>query len=168
METMQKVEPTIIEKEYNAPIKLVFDAWTKVEHLANWQFPMKGFKCAFKETDISPGGRTLHKMTAPNGFEMWLLTKYEEIIPNHTIVFRQYNSDENGEILPNPQMPNWPKELQTTIKLEESDNKTKLQLIWQPITPSEEEATAFDMSRSEHGNGWAGGLANLEQYLEQQ
>jgi hypothetical protein len=38
-------------------------------------------------------------------------------------------------------MPNWPKEMRTTINLEEANGKTQLQLIWQPIDPTKEEAT---------------------------
>ncbi len=159
------VEPTILTREYDAPLQLVFDAWTQVDHLKNWQFPFDGFTCDYMIADIRPGGSTLHKMIAPNGFEMWLLTKYEEISPPNQIVFRQYNSNESGDILPNPQMPNWPKELRTTINLEEINGKTKLELIWQPINPTKEEAETFEASRSEHGKGWGGGLDQLTKYL---
>lgn len=159
------VEPTILEREYNAPRELVFEVWTKPEHLQNWQFPYKGFICEFSHADIKPGGSSLHKMKAPNGFEMWLLTKYEEIKRPESIVFRQYNSNENGDILPNPQNENWPRELRTTILLEDKGDKTKLQLIWQPISPTKEEAEAFESTRAEHGKGWGAGLEQLESYL---
>lgn len=164
-DAVNAVEPTIITREYNASQQLVFDAWTKPEHLKNWQFPFPGFSCEFVSADITSGGSSLHKMTSPNGFEMWLLTKYEEITPPESLVFRQYNSNEKGEILPNPQMPNWPKEMRTTILLEEVEGKTKLQLIWQPINPSQEEAEVFEASRSEHHKGWGGGLEQLDVYL---
>jgi len=160
------VEPTILTRTYSAPRQLVFDAWTKTEHLQNWQFPFKGFKCEFVSHDIRPGGSTLHKMTAPNGFEMWLLTKYEEIVEPTSIVFRQYPSNETGEILPNPQNPNWPKEMRTTIKLSEDGDKTRLELIWQPINPSQAEAEAFEASRPDHEKGWGGGLEQLVAYLD--
>ena len=160
------VEPTILTREYIAPRQLVFDAWTQVDHLKNWQFPQTGFKCEYIKTDIKLGGSTLHKMIAPNGLEMWLLTKYEEIIAPEKLVFRQYMSNESGEILPNPQMPNWPKELRTTILLTEADDKTQLELIWQPINPSKEEAETFEASRPEHGKGWGAGLDQLINYLQ--
>src|SRR5438034_1369863 len=134
------VEPTILTRDYEAPRQLVFDAWTKVEHLKNWMFPFKGFQCEYVSADIRPGGASLQKMIAPNGFEMWLLTKYEEINPPGSLVFRQYNSNEAGDILPNPQMPNWPKEMRTTVELEEIRGKTRLRLIWQPVDPTQEEA----------------------------
>lgn len=160
------VEPTILTREYDAPRQLVFDAWTRPEHLKNWQFPFKGFQCEFSHADIRPGGSSLHKMTAPNGFEMWLLTKYEAITPPESLVFRQYVSNEAGDILPNPQNPDWPREMQTTIKLDEAGGKTRLQLIWQPIDPTREEADAFEASRSEHDKGWGGGLEMLVSYLD--
>lgn len=160
------VEPTILVREYDAPRQLVFEAWTEPEHLKHWQVPFKGFQCEFAHADIKPGGSSLHKMTAPNGFEMWLLTKYEAITPPESLIFRQYVSNEAGDILPNPQMQNWPEEMQTTILLDEVNGKTQLQLIWQPINPSKEEAEAFEASRAEHGKGWGGGLEQLVEYLQ--
>src|SRR6266850_219094 len=159
------VVPSILIREFHAPRQLVFDAWTQVEHLKNWMFPQKGFTCEYVSAEIKPGGSSLHKIIAPNGHEIWLLTKYEEVNSPETLVFRQYNSNEAGDILPNPQMPNWPKELRTTIKLEEVDGKTKLQLIWQPINPTKEEAEAFEASRSQHPKGWGGGFDQLITYL---
>jgi uncharacterized protein YndB with AHSA1/START domain len=159
------VEPSILTREFNAPRQLVFDAWTRVEHLKNWMFPQKGFTCEYVSAEIRPGGSSLHKMIAPNGHEMWLLTKYEEVNSPETLVFRQYNSNAAGDILPNPQMPNWPKELRTTIKFEEANGKTKLQLIWQPISTTKEEAEAFEASRSQHSKGWGGGFDQLSTYL---
>ncbi|MEE9447466.1 MAG: SRPBCC domain-containing protein [Arenicellales bacterium] len=159
------LEPTIINREYDAPRQLVFEAWTQAEHLKNWQFPFKGFKVEFIHADIQAGGSSLHKMTTPDGFEMWLLTEYTEMTPPESLVFTQYNSNEAGDILPNPQMPNWPKELRTTINLVEKGGKTLLELIWQPINPTTEEAEAFEASRSEHGKGWGAGLEQLEGYL---
>lgn len=47
------VEPSIITREFNAPRQLVFDAWTKPEHLKNWMFPQKGFTCEYISANIS-------------------------------------------------------------------------------------------------------------------
>ncbi|TQV78216.1 SRPBCC domain-containing protein [Exilibacterium tricleocarpae] len=161
-----EVEPSIITRELNAPRQLVFDAWTQVEHLQNWMFPQKGFTCEYVSADITPGGSSLHKLTAPGGHQMWLLTKYEAVNPPVSLVFRQYMSNEAGDILPNPQMPDWPKEMRATIELEALGDKTRLRLIWQPIAPTQAEAAAFEASRSQHGNGWGAGLDQLTRYLE--
>ncbi len=160
------VEPIVLTREFNAPRQLVFEAWTQVEHLKNWQFPQQGFSCHYVSADIRPGGSTLHKMTAPNGHEMWLLTKYEEVNPPASLVFRQYDSNEAGEILPNPHMPNWPKELRATVRLEEQDGKTHLEFVWQPVDPTEEQAKAFEAARAQLGGGWGGSFEQLAAYLE--
>lgn len=159
-----KVEPSVLTRDYNAPMKLVYDAWTQEQHLCKWQVPNKDITCEYKFADIRSGGAALHKMTMPGGGEMWLLTKYHELSPPDTIVFTQYESNESGDIIP-PKMPNWPKEIRATIKLSEDNGVTHMRFIWQPINPTQEEAQAWEASRSQHGKGWAGGFDMLANYL---
>lgn len=158
------VEPSVLTKDFKAPMQLVYDAWTQEQHLCKWQVPNNDIRCEYKHADIKTGGSSLHKMTMPNGNEMWLLTQYHELTPPDTIVFTQYASNENGDIMP-PQMPNWPKEIRATIKLSEANGVTQLQFIWQPINPTQEEADAWEASRSEHGKGWGGSFEMLAAYL---
>lgn len=158
------VEPSILTRDFNAPMTLVYEAWTQEDHLCQWQTPNVNVVCAYKSADIRTGGSALHKMLMPNGNEMWLLTKYQKLNPHDTIVFTQYNSNENGDILP-PPMPNWPKEIQATIKLSETNGVTHMQFIWQPINPTAEEATAWQASRAQHGKGWGGSFELLAAYL---
>lgn len=158
------VEPTILTKDYQAPMQLVYDSWTQEGHLCKWQVPNNNIICEYKFADIKAGGSALHKMSMPNGNEMWLLTEYHELTPPDTIVFTQYASNEKGDIMP-PNMPHWPKEIRATINLSEADGVTKMQFIWQPMSPTKEEAEAWEASRSEHGKGWGGGFDMLANYL---
>lgn len=60
-------EPTFdvtVEREFDAPIERVWDAWTTAEGLREWWGPT-GFSCPRAETDIRPGGRILVTMRAP-------------------------------------------------------------------------------------------------------
>ena len=159
-----QVEPSILTRDFDAPMQLVYEAWTQESHLCQWQVPNAEVQCVYKSADIKAGGSALHKMVMPSGNEMWLLTKYHELSPYHTIVFIQYESNENGEVLP-PSMPNWPKEIRATIKLSEKDGKTHMQFIWQPINPTKEEAEAWEVSRPNHGKGWGGSFELLAGYL---
>ena len=103
----------------------------------------------------------------PNGHGMWLLTRYEEVVSPERLVFFQYMSNENGDIVPNRHMPNWPKDMRATLLFEEAGDapgeKTKLTFYWEPINPTQEEAEAFEAARSQ--NGWAAGLEQLQAYL---
>jgi len=73
-------------------------------------------------------------------------------------VFRQYNSNAAGDILPSQHIPDWPKAVRSTILLEEINGKTKLELIWQPMEVTQAEIGAFEVSRSQHVNGWGSGF----------
>lgn len=162
----ESIIPSKIVREFDAPRQLVFDAWTKVRHLNNWMFPMQGCQCEFVKADICSGGSSLHKVTMPNGHGMWLYTEYEEVSSPEKLVFLQYFSNENGEILPVPNMPNWPKDMLATLLFEAIDEKkTKLTFLWEPRNPSQVEIDAFEASRSGHANGWGAGMDQLQRYL---
>lgn len=162
-----KVEPSIIVREFNAPRQLVFNAWTQVNHLNHWMFPMPGCKCDYVAADIVDDGTSLHKITMPNGLEMWLFTKYVEVTSPEKLVFLQYMSNEQGDIIPNPFIPNWPEDMLATLLFEElTDEKTKLTFLWEPQNPTAEELAAFEATRADHQNGWAAGMDQLVSYLE--
>lgn len=159
--------PSEIIREFTAPRQLVFDTWTQVRHLNNWMFPMPGCKCEFVSANIVDGGSSLHKVTMPNGHKMWLYTKYEEVTSPEKLVFLQYFSNEKGDIVPMPHIPNWPRDMLATLLFEElSGDKTKLTFLWEPRNPTPEELQAFEATRSEHGKGWGAGMEQLNSYLE--
>ena len=158
------VEPSVLNHEFSAPMHLVYEAWTNAEHLCQWQAPNANVKCEYQSADITEGGSALHKMIMPNGNEMWLLTKYYELNPHTTIVFRQYQSNEHGEIMP-PPMPNWPKEIEAAIQLQESEGVTQMKFVWRPIDPTPEEAEMWAASHAQGSGGWASSFGLLETYL---
>lgn len=161
-----KIEPSVITRQFAAPRQLVFDAWTQVKHLNKWMFPMQGCTCDFVSADINNNGSSLHKVTMPNGHEMWLYTKYLEVASPEKLVFIQYMSNENGDIVPMEHIPNWPKDMLATLLFEEAAaDKTKLTFLWEPRNPTQEEAKAFEATRSDHDKGWGAGMAQLDIYL---
>ena len=56
----------VLSRVFDAPRALVFEAWTRIEHLREW-FGPKGFKTVTKEADIRRGGRWRFDMIAPDG-----------------------------------------------------------------------------------------------------
>lgn len=162
----ENIEPSVIIREFDAPRQLVFDAWTQVKHLNNWMFPMPGCQCEFVSADIKDGGTSLHKISMPNGYEMWLFTKYEVVQPPDKLIFLQYMSNDQGEVVPNPQMPDWPRDMVATLNFEEIDaRKTRLTFSWEPRNPTDKELAAFEASRADHHRGWGSGMDQLVTYL---
>ena len=156
--------PAIITRTYRAPIDKVFDAWTDVRHLCQWQRPNPEVRCEYLFADIRSGGSALHKMVMPNGHEMWLLTRYLEVEAPHRLVFTQYESNPQGEQL-TPSMPNWPPQIQATVTLRETAEGTFMEFCWQPLNPSAEETIAWEAAKGGALGGWQAGFAQLAEYL---
>jgi uncharacterized protein YndB with AHSA1/START domain len=56
----------VLTRVFDAPRRLVFEAWTKKEHLDRWCAP-RGFTIPSSEGDLRPGGVWRCLMIAPNG-----------------------------------------------------------------------------------------------------
>jgi uncharacterized protein YndB with AHSA1/START domain len=65
---------------FNAPRQLVFDAWTKCEHLKHWWGP-RYLTLAECEIDLRPGGAYHFVQRAPDGGEHAFYGVYREILP---------------------------------------------------------------------------------------
>jgi uncharacterized protein YndB with AHSA1/START domain len=75
-----------ITRTINAPRELVFEAWTKPEHLINW-FGPEGFTNTFIETDIRVGGSWRFIMHGPDGTDYPNLVRFTEITPPERLVY---------------------------------------------------------------------------------
>ncbi|TDF90098.1 SRPBCC family protein [Paenibacillus piri] len=63
---------------FDAPRELIFEAWTKPDHLAQWWGP-NGFKNTFHEFDLRPGGTWQFVMHGPNGVDYPNKSEFVEI-----------------------------------------------------------------------------------------
>ena len=68
-----------IEKTFDAPIELVWEAWTQPEHIAQWWGP-KGMKTRIIEHNFVEGGAWEYAMTMPDGKDFIADGVYIEII----------------------------------------------------------------------------------------
>ena len=57
-----------LKRTFNAPIKLVWEAWTQPEHIAQWWGP-KGMKTNVIEHNFKVGGKWKYVMAMPDGSE---------------------------------------------------------------------------------------------------
>lgn len=68
-----------LERTFNAPIELVWEAWTKPEHIANWWGP-KGMELKVVEHEFKEGGKWKYSMEMPDGNEFISDGEYLEIV----------------------------------------------------------------------------------------
>jgi uncharacterized protein YndB with AHSA1/START domain len=98
--TVDKAAKTVfINREFDAPLSLVWDAYTKPEILDQWWAP-KPFASKTKVMNFEVGGRRFYAMVSPEGQERWSVQKYTSITPKTN--FKIYNAfadkDENPEL----------------------------------------------------------------------
>jgi uncharacterized protein YndB with AHSA1/START domain len=76
----------VITRTYDAPARLLFEAWSKPEHLMKWFGPVGWLTLC--EVDFRVGGRFRFAMTGPSGQQNTPFGgEYLEIVPNRKIVF---------------------------------------------------------------------------------
>jgi len=79
-----------ITKTLKAPIELVWEVWSKSEHIANWWGP-KGFTNTIHKMEFKEGGEWKFTMHGPNGTDYANRSIFREIIPMKKIVFEHFN-----------------------------------------------------------------------------
>ncbi|HEY4253732.1 MAG TPA: SRPBCC domain-containing protein [Roseomonas sp.] len=76
-----------ITRVYDAPARLLFEAWSRPEHLLRW-FGPKGWPLTLCEVDFRVGGRFRFAMTGSSGEQNTPFGgEYLEIVPDRRIVF---------------------------------------------------------------------------------
>src|SRR5215475_8715362 len=77
----------VIIRHYDAPARLLFEAWSKREHLMKW-FGPRGWPVTMCEVDFRAGGRWRMAMTGPSGEQDTPFGgQYREIVADRKIVF---------------------------------------------------------------------------------
>jgi len=140
-------EQLTITRIFEAPVALVFAAWTRPEHLLRWSCP-RGFTIPHSQGDIRPGGSFRTCMRSPQGEDHWLGGTYREIVENRRLVFTHAWDDAEGK-------PGH--ETLVTVTLEDLGGRTRLTLH-----------QAFFLtasSRAGHEGGWSESLDKLAEFL---
>ena len=99
--TVDKATKTVfVNKEFDADLSLVWDAFTKQEILDQWWAP-KPWESKTKIMDFKVGGRRFYAMVSPEGQEHWSIQKYTSISPKTN--FKYLNAFEDKD--ENPELP---------------------------------------------------------------
>jgi uncharacterized protein YndB with AHSA1/START domain len=84
-----------IVRVYNAPVKLVWEAWTDLQHVEKWWGP-RGFTLTTHNKELRTGGYWRYTMHGPDGKDWPNYTRYLEIEPLKKMVYDHGASDENA------------------------------------------------------------------------
>jgi uncharacterized protein YndB with AHSA1/START domain len=105
----------VMTRVFDAPRRLVFDAWTNPEHVPHWMLGPAGWTMPVCQIDLRPGGAWHFVWRRSDGTEMGMDGVYREIKPPERLV----NTERWGA--------DWPETINTLL-LSEQDGKTTASL----------------------------------------
>jgi uncharacterized protein YndB with AHSA1/START domain len=130
----------VVTRTFDAPARLVFEAWSKPELLKQWWVPKSlGMTLRSLEMDVRTGGR--YRLSFGDGMDFF--GRYLEVTPPSRIVWTNEESGDAGAV--------------TTVTFEEKNGKTLL--VLSELYPSKE---AFDA-----GAGAADAMGEQFQQLDE-
>lgn len=137
--TLQVTTPSdreiVLTRVFDAPRRLVFDAFTKPELLKRW-FGPRGWSLVVCEVDLKVGGGFRFVLRSPHGKDMGMRGVYREIVPPERSVHMESFDD-------------YPGEAQVTALFVEEGGKTTLTATI--LYPSKEVRDIVIKSGMEHG-----------------
>jgi uncharacterized protein YndB with AHSA1/START domain len=160
----------VIERVFNAPRQMVWDAWTKPEIFQKWWGP-GGWSAPDVSIDFREGGKYHASMEGPmpdgKVIKVWSGGEYKKIVPLEKIIVTDYFSNEAGDKI-RPEKagmdPNFPDEMEVTFTFEDAgEGKTKMTLTY---PKPESEAAVKAMMASGMKEGWNSSLDKLAREIE--
>ena len=116
--TLPEDTQILITREFDAPARLVYRAWTEPELVRRWWSGDRG-EVTSAEIDLRVGGTWRYVMTATAGFEVAFHGEYRELVPAERVV-----STEVFEGMPDA-------EALSTVTFTEADGRTTLRILVQ-------------------------------------
>jgi uncharacterized protein YndB with AHSA1/START domain len=143
-----------VEREFEAPVEKVWEAWTKRELLDQWWAP-RPWKAVTQSMDFRNGGSWLYYMEGPEGERHYCRVDYKTVNPNNSFTGKDAFCDENGKVSKDMPSMDW------KVDFNKAGNNTKVNV---EITfASEEDLNKIvEMGFQE---GFAAGLNNLDELL---
>src|SRR5262245_25051037 len=109
----------VVTRMFNAPARLVFEAWTKPELFKQWWVPKSmGMVLRSCEMDVRTGGK--YRLNFGDGMDFF--GRYVEVTPHSRLVWTNEEGGETGSV--------------TTVTLEEKGGQTLL--VMSELYPSKE------------------------------
>lgn len=124
-------EDLVVTRILNAPLELVWKAWTDPKHVMRWWGP-KYYTSPDCKIDLRVGGRYIFCMRAPadqGGQDSYTAGVYLKILPMERLEFTQGLADKDGNRIDPAQMGmplDFPKELRTVVTFKAIGNLTEL------------------------------------------
>lgn len=82
--TLPSDREVVMTRAFNAPARILFEVWTKPEHVRNW-YAVRGTTMTVCEIDLRVGGAWRWVLVHPKGGEIAFSGVFREIAPPHRL-----------------------------------------------------------------------------------
>ena len=129
-QTVRK-EDLVVTRIIDAPIEVVWTAWTDPDHVRRWWGP-KYYTSPSCKIDLREGGKYVFCMRAPEdqgGQDSYTAGTYTKIVPMQRLEFTQGLADKDGNPIDPAQLgmpPDFPSVIRTTVAFKAKGNMTEL------------------------------------------
>ena len=138
----------VMTRVFDAPRRLVWEAWTNPEHLPHWMLGPDGWTMPVCEIDLRPGGSWHFLWRRADGTEMGMRGLYKEVVPPERLVSTEsWGGD-------------WPETINTLTLTEEGGRTTVTQRVLYPSKEARDAALQTGMK-----DGVAASFDRLAAYL---
>lgn len=138
-----------IVRVYDAPVKLVWDAWTDLKHVERWWGP-RGFTLTTKSKDLRPGGKWIYTMHGPDGTDYPNIATYHEVVKYEKLVYDHGGNEERDKLFT------------VTVTFKEERGKTTMDMTMALSTPDEAKAMKRFIKDANGNSTWD----RLGEYLD--
>lgn len=121
----------VIERDFDAPVALIWQLWTEPDHFKEWYGP-DGAAIPVAEMDVRVGGARslcMEVQTPAGPMQMWFTGEHHEVVENERLVYTESMSDANGNVRPPADMgmpDGHPTTTTVTVELEDVGGRTKV------------------------------------------
>lgn len=123
----------VVTRVFDAPRRLVWEAWTHPEHVPHWMLGPEGWTMPVCEIDLRPGGEWHFVWRRSDGTEMGMRGVYREITrPERLVSTEAWGGD-------------WPETLNTLILSEENGKTTITSTVLYPSKEARDAALKTGM-----------------------
>lgn len=137
-----------IIRSFDAPRTLIWDVWTKPEHIPHWLLGPDGWTMPVCEVDLRPGGEWHYVWRRADGNEMGMRGVYSEVVAPERLVCTESWG------------PEWPETINTLVLTEENGRTVTTQTILYPSQEARDAALQTGMK-----DGATQSYDRLEEYL---
>ena len=149
-------DAVVIERDFDAPVDLIWRLWTDAEHFKRWYGP-DGASIPVAKMDVRPGGNRLvcMEVQTPNGpVQMWFTGEYREVVEHQRLVYTEAMSDEHGNVAPGSQdlsATAHPSVTEVRVELQDLGRRTKVVLTHVGIPAGSPGAAGWTMALEKLG-----------------